>query len=231
MIQVFLLTQQDHENGYFRDIGGFPDKPIITTLSEYDGSGVACVACTQLAGRYSEAEGRKILREWVAFLRTNPNEFRALHFNTRVPQSLFDAACCQRELVELRCKWGSYRDLSGLRNLTKLQYLYLGSCSGIKGLSPIPELRELAVLYLENPKGISDYSPLTVLPRLEQLVLSGPTLGNLAVEDLDFLRDMSALGSVWFPNVVLRRDYSDAEREQLRATGIRGVFDQKWWEL
>ena len=226
-----MLTPQHHENGYFRDIGGFPGKPVITTVAEYDGSGEACIACTQLAGRYSEPESRKILREWIAFLKGNPGEFRALHFNSRVPQALFDAACCQRELVELRCKWGSYSELSGLRNLKKLRALYLGSCPGAADLSPVISLQKLAVLYLENFSSVRDFSPLAGLSWLEQLVLSGPILGDLTVEDLDFLTRMPALVSVWLPNVAVRRDYSDAERIALRETGIRGVFGQEWWKL
>lgn len=226
-----MLTQQNHETGYFHDIGGFPGKPIITTVYEYDGSGEACISCTQLMGRYSDTESRKILREWITFLRNNPGEFHALHFNSRVPQALFEAACDQRVLAELRCKWGSYRDLSGLRNLTKLRYLYLGSCPGVKDLSPIPELSELTVLYLENFKSIRNYSPLSGLTQLEQLVLSGPDLGTLCIDDLDFLHGMTSLGSIWLPNISLNRDYSEIEREQLRATGIRGVFDQEWWLL
>lgn len=222
-----MLTQQHHKNGYFRDIGGFPGQPVITTVAEYDGSGSACIACTQLAGRYSDGESKRILRDWIVFLHDNPDEFQALHFNTKVPQALFDAACCQRELVELRCKWGSYRDLSGLWMPTKLRYLYLGSCPGATDLSPITGLPELAVLYLENFKGIRDFSILGHLTRLEQLVLSGPSLGNLTVDNLDFLASMPELRSVWFPNVSLRKSSSDA----LRATGITGLFGQEWWNL
>lgn len=222
-----MLTQQHHKSGYFRDIGGFPGKPVITTVSEYDGSGKSCIACTQLAGRYSDSESKKILRDWIAFLRENPDEFQTLHFNTKVPQALFDAACCQRELVELRCKWGSYRDLSGLSQLINLRYLYLGSCPGVTDLSPIIALSDLTVLYLENFKGIRDFTPLAKLSRLEQLVLSGPALGSLPVDDLEFLCAMPSLRSVWFPNISLRKGHPDA----LRATGITGVFGQEWWDL
>ena len=226
-----MLTQQNHETGYFRDIGGFPGKPIITTVSEYDGNGEACIACTQLAGRFSDGESRKILREWIAFLKSNPDELRALHFNSRVPQGLFDAACCQRELVELRCKWGSYQDLSGLRNLRKLRALYLGSCPGVTDPSPILVLEKLAVLFLENFRGVHDFGVLANLPGLEQLVLSGSILDTLMVDDLDFLTKMPFLKSIWLPNISVRRDYSDAEREHLRGTGIQGIFGQEWWKL
>ena len=226
-----ILTDFELDNGYFCDVGGFPGKAVITTVSEYDGSGEACVACTQLAGRFSGPESKRILADWVRFLRENPGELRRLHFNSRVPQALFDAACCQRELVELRCKWGGYADLSALRTLGKLRFLYLGSCPGVTDLSPIPELTELAVLYLENFRGVQNYADLAKLSQLEQLVLSGPALGSIAIDDLDFLHEMPALRSVWLPNVTIRRPGTPAEREHLRATGIRGVCGQEWWAL
>ena len=91
-----VLTSAQLENGYFRDIGVFPGVPMITTVSEYDGSGRACIVCPQLAGRFTDREARKILREWIDFLTAHPEEFHTLHFNTRVPQALLDAACVQR---------------------------------------------------------------------------------------------------------------------------------------
>lgn len=224
-----MLTKHDHENGFFRDIGGFPAKPIITTVDEYDGSGEACIACTQLDGRFSDAESRKILREWVDFLKENPGAFHTLHFNTRVPKVLFDAACAQQNLIELRCKWGSYANLSALRNLSRLEYLYLGSGSAVQSLFPIPELKTLRVLFLGNFRKISDYSPLAQLSRLEQLVISGPTLGTITIENLDFVRRMPNLRSIWLPNTVPH--HTSEERELLRSTGIQGVFDQEWWNL
>lgn len=224
-----ILSAEQLHNGYFRDIGGFPDVPMITTVSEYDGSGRACIACTQLAGRFTDREARRILREWVDFLTGHPEEFHALHFNSRVPQALFDAVCAQHGLTELRCKWGSYADLSGLCNLSRLEYLYLGPGASVVSLSPIPELRTLRVLYLEHFRKISGYSPLAQLSSLEQLVISGPALGDITIDGLDFVCDMPNLRSIWLPNVALQ--HTPAERELLRSTGITGIFDQQWWDL
>lgn len=224
-----VLTSDQLENGYFRDIGGFPGVPVITSVSEYDGSGRACIACTQLAGRFTDREARKILREWIDFLTAHPEEFHTLHFNTRVPQALLDAACTQRNLSELRCKWGSYADLSGLRNCSRLEYLYLGSGASVRDLVPLAELASLRVLYLENFRKISDYSSLARLAELEQLVISGPDLGSITIESLDFVCRMPKLRSIWLPNVTLR--HTPAERELLRSTGIRGIFGQEWWNL
>lgn len=224
-----FLSSDQLENGYFREIGGFPGKNIITTVAEYDGSGKACIACTQLEGRYSDAECRKILRDWVVFLKNNAAEFHALHFNSRVPQALFEAACAQHELVELRCKWGSYVDLSPLLDLSRLEYLYLGSGSSVRSLFPIPDLDTLRVLYLGNFRKISDYSVLAQLSNLEQLVISGPDLGNLTIDNIDFVCRMPNLRSIWLPNTSLLAPPTD--RGSLRSTGTRGVFGQEWWDL
>ena len=224
-----ILTSEQLKNGYFRDIGGFPHVPVITSVSEYDGSGRACIACTQLAGRFTDREARRILREWIDFLTGHPEEFHTLHFNTRVPQSLFDAVCSQRNLTELRCKWGSYADLSRLQNFSRLEYLYLGSGASVQNLSPITELENLRVLYLENFRKISDYSLLSQLSNLEQLVISGPDLGSIPIENLDFICSMPNLRSIWLPNVMLR--LTSTEQDLLRSTGIQGVFDQEWWKL
>lgn len=89
----------------------------------------------------------------------------------------------------------------------------------------------MVVLYIENFKRITDYSALQTLNRLEQLVISGPVLANVPVADIDFIRSMPNLASVWFPNVRIVKRYSDEDREILRATNIQGVCNQNWWAL
>lgn len=226
-----VLTDKQLQYGYFMDIGGLPPAKIIHTVAEYDGSEQICISCTQLQGRYSDSERRRILKDWIYFLKTNPTAFRALHFNSHVPQALFDAVCCQENLTELRLKWGNYSNLTGLTNLNHLQYLYLGSCPGVQDLTPITQCQELVVLYVGNFKRITDYSALHKLNRLEQLVISGPILGDVSVADIDFIQNMPNLTSVWFPNVRILKHYSDGERENLRATNIQGVYNQNWWTL
>lgn len=226
-----VLTDEQLQYGYFMDIGGFPPAKIIHTVAEYDGSAQCCISCTQLQGHYSDSERRRILKDWIHFLKTNPTAFRALHFNSHVPQALFDAVCCQENLTELRLKWGNYSNLTGLTKLNHLQYLYLGSCPSVQDLTPITQCQELVVLYVENFKRITDYSALQKLNRLEQLVISGPTLGNVPVADFDFIQNMPKLSSVWFPNVRITKRYSDGDRERLRATNIQVIYNQHWWAL
>lgn len=227
-----ILTEQQLQNGYFRDIGGFPPAKTIHTIAEYDGAKQCCIACTQLSdSALTERERKQTLGDWIHFLKTNTTTFEAIHFNCRVPQALFDAVCYQENLVELRCKWGRYPDLSALAGLKNLQYLYLGSCSSVEDLAPITQLNNLVVLYLENFKRIEDYSPLAVLTNLEQLIISGPILGIAHIKDLDFLCDMPNLLSIWRPNTILRNKYSPEQQEHLRARlpNLQGIYSQAWW--
>jgi len=220
-----ILTESQLGNGYFHNIGGFPplsqtgDKTnFAQSVSDYRGQERLCIACTQLdyCG-YSEREKKRVLAEWIYFLQTNTKAFKALHFNSRVPQALFDAACCQEDIEELRFKWGAYTDLSALEKLQKLSYLYIGSGAGVRDITILGNLNNLIVIYVENFKRIEDYSPFIKLNNLEQMVISGPTLGLTPIKDLEFLREMKNLLSAWFPNTTLRRKYTKEELANLRA--------------
>ena len=120
---------------------------------------------------YSNREQKHILNEWINFLRTETKAFKALHFNSHVPQKLFDAVCCQENLEELRFKWGSYSDLSALENLRKLKFLYIGQGTKIQDITPLGKIKNLVVLHIDNFKRIEDYSVLTSLDKLEQLII------------------------------------------------------------
>ena len=192
---------------------------ITKEVKDIKGEDHLCIACTQLDWqRYTERERKRILAEWIEFLRTNTKMFKALHLNSRVSQTLFEAACCQENLEELRFKWGAYSDLSALKNLNKLKFLYIGSGASVRDISTLGNLNNLIVLHVENFKRIEDYSLLTALDELEQLVISGPTLGSTPVKDLEFLCEMKSLASIWLPNVTLRRKYTSKELENLRVS-------------
>ncbi len=212
-----ILTENQIKNLYFKDIGGFPSKKSMIELMDYQGENKVSIFCTQLDYIYSEREKKRILVEWIDFLSTNTKAFKSLHFNSRVPQKLFDAACCQEDLEELRFKWGAYKDLSKLKKLDKLKYLYIGSGASVQDITCLGSLDNLIVLQVENFKKIEDYTPLISLNKLEQLVISGPILGNTPIKDLDFLYKMKNLVSLWLPNTTLRRKYSKEEWERLRA--------------
>lgn len=219
------LNDLQIRNGYFRDVGGF--LPLNETsdrtnyareVKDFNGQEQLCIACTQLDSyEYSERERKRILAEWIDFLQTKRKAFKALHFNSRVPQELFNAACCQENLEELRFKWGTYSDLTALENLKKLKYLYIGQGSCVQDIMVLGKLKTLVVLYLEGFKKIEDYSILSSLEELEQLVISGPILGVTPIKDLEFLRNMNWLESFWKPNTILKKEYTSDELTDLKS--------------
>ena len=207
---------------YFEIIGGFPPAKILKELNDYNGEERICVACTQLDSHHryfgrSKSDLKRILDDWIDFFITDTNALKALHFNSHVPQRLFDAACCQENLEELRFKWGSYSDLTELKNLRNLKFLYIGSGASVKDIAALGQLESLIVLHIENFKKIEDYSPLTTLKNLEQLVILGPMYGRTPMQDLEFLRKMPNLRSILFSSITLRKKYTSEERVQLRA--------------
>jgi len=223
-----VLSEVQLGKKYFKEIGGFPPSKIIHELNEYNGENQVCVACTQLNGEevkvlfpdlksYSERDKKRILKEWIDFLTTNTKALKALHFNSRVSQALFDAACYQENLEELRFKWGVYSDLSALEKLSNLKFLYIGQGSSVQDIAVLGELKSLIVLHVEAFKKIEDYSTLTTLENLEQLVITGPILGVTPLKDLEFLREMPNLRSILISNVTIKKKYTPEELVNLRA--------------
>ena len=222
-----LLSEEQLKGSYFNDIGGFPPlssepveerKNYAIEVKDYKGQERLCICCTQIEHLYdnefnritcSEKDKKRILKEWVEFLTTNTKAFKALHFNSHVPQKLFDAACCQENLEELRTKWGNHKDLTALEKLPQLKYIFFGSCPGITDLTPITKLKNLVVLHLGNLKRIEDFSPLITLGKLEQLVVSCLNLGTTPIKDYEFLREMPNLLSFRPVGVVIRKKYDD----------------------
>jgi len=224
-----MLSETQVKNVYFDIIGGFPPAKILKELKEYNDEDKICVACTQLDGHHdylgiTAREKKWILNEWIDFFKSNPKELKALHFNSHVPKALFDAACCQENLQELRFKWGNYADLSALENLRNLKYLYIGSGASVQDITSLGKLKSLAVLHLVSFKKIEDYFPLTTLDNLEQLVIWGPMLGRTPVKDLEFLREMPNLRSISIGNVTLRKKYTQGELANLR-TSLPNLYD------
>ena len=112
---------------------------------------------------------------------------------------------------------GRIRGLVGTENPKKLNYLYIGPGASVQDITPLGKLKSLIVLHVENFKRIAEYSPLAALGKLEQLVISGPVLGTTPIKDLEFLRDLQSLVSVWLPNTTIDKRYTKAELASLRA--------------
>ena len=109
-----------------------------------------------------------------------------------MPQKLFDAVCCQRNLKSLHIKWGSYESLDALANLSSLKSLFIGSGANVKSIAPIAKLASLESLAVENFQKVNDYSALANLQNLKSLEISGDglSLKFIHIESLEFLRQI-----------------------------------------
>jgi len=167
---------------------------------------------------YSPKEQRQILKEWIEFFHSNPKALKGLHFSSHVPQRLFDAACSQVDIEELRFKWGNYKDLSATQNLQAIKFLLIGSGAGVQDITPLSKLKSLVVLTVENFKRIEDYSQLIALGNLEQLEIRSTMLGHTVIKDLEFLRDMPNLRAFSTGATTFKRKYKEAELQELFAS-------------
>jgi len=248
---MFVLSDEQLNRGYFRGIGGFTlpgeshPKPenIRKQLKDYKGEERTCVACTQLDPRsgfmslmfecwskkelkerikLTEKQEKRMVQEWVDFLSTNTKTLKGLHFNSCVPQMLFDATCCQENLEELRCKWGSFSDLSALEKLKNLKFFYHdGFRSKIRDISVLGKLENLIVLHLTGFNKIEDFTPLANLKNLQQLIIigTGESKGRRArLQDLELLRELPKLRSFGFGNVEIYKEYTLEELADLRVS-------------
>lgn len=184
-------------NYYFKD----DDKlKSVVELSEYNGEEKLIINCTQLGywieqNPKKEKDKKRILNEWCDFLINNPDTFTELEFGTRMPQELFNAVCSQRRLKKLSIKWGAYKDISLIKNLSNIERLHLGSGAGVEDISPLTSLDSLIALSVENFQKITNYSSLSKLVNLKSLSVCGDGMGPqyIKVDSLKFLNEMKQL--------------------------------------
>jgi len=195
-----VLNEKQIEYGfnYYHKDESYPK--AIVELSQYNGENSLTINCTQLGDKFTPQfdtakKKKSVLLEWCDFLSNNTTAFTELRFGTKMPQELFNAVCCQKNLKELHIKWGSYPDISLLKNLSNLEYLHIGSGSSVQSIEPIAMLKKLIALSVENFKNITDYSPLVQLKKLECLSIEGDGMSPqyIHVDSLDFLKGMQQL--------------------------------------
>lgn len=230
------LTEKQLQYGFYYYFPEERQTKTVVEVSEYDGEKELVIACTQLGNGYKPKDKKRILNEWIKFLIDKPNAFTKLNFCTRVPQELFDAICYQSNLVDLHIKWGAYADLSAIKNLKKLKFLYLGSGASVESISPISCLSSLKGLYVENFKKVNNYDALQVLTELESLTICGDGTSPqyIKVDNIEFLKEMRQLKFFSFLTVRLSSgDYSavlslkNLEFLSLRShRDVKKIYDQ-----
>lgn len=138
---------------------------------------------------------KRVVSEWCEFLHQNPTVFTELHFSTRMPQELFDAVCSQKRLKRLNIKWGVYKDISAIENLTNIELLHIGSGASVESIKPLSKLKTIVALSVENFQKIANYDDFAELKKLESLSIVGDGMGPqyIKIDNINFLTKMPQL--------------------------------------
>ena len=191
------LTEHQLTYGYWPSrqlLGQNPDP--IRHPSEYDGSDVLNLACTQI-GLTARAQ-RELVATWCALLPTLP--VRTVLFSSKVNQELFEAAAANAALQALFLKWSSVQSIEALSRHRELTALYLGdspSLTGLANLSGLPKLRHLFV------QGVRESADLAFVSGLGHLIEFGLSGGGkpIVVDNLEALGALQDLAILWLVRV------------------------------
>jgi hypothetical protein len=172
----------------------------VVEVSEYTGEEKLSIHCTQLGDTFTpkyktSKDKKRVVLEWCDFLQNNPECFTELYFVSKMPQEIFDAVCSQKNLRRLEIKWGSYKDLSAIEQLQKLELLSIGSGASVESIKPLTRLSNLTALGLENFQKIDCYDELSQLKQLESLSIYGNGFAPkyISILNIDFISQLNQL--------------------------------------
>jgi len=172
--------------------GGFK---CLKKVEEYTGQKSFVLACTQQTD-LSASEQKRAVKSWCELFKSQQLSIDKLWVTTRISQEILDAICCQKNLNGLWIKWGVYNDISGLENITNLEYLHLGGGTSLESIDTVFKLTKLRALETRNLFAIHDYSPLVNLKNLIDLEIEGDpysSMQKVTLKSLGFLKDMPQL--------------------------------------
>jgi hypothetical protein len=154
---------------YWQPANNFPP-PAVTSPTEFNGGDRLNVACTQTDLGVSQEN--KIVTASCDSL-PNLSGLKLFWFSSRVPQRLFEAACCVPNLEGLYIKWSGVDDLTHLRDASALRYFHLGQSARVTSIEALGDCHGLRSLGLELLSRIHNLGPLSKLIDLEALSLEG----------------------------------------------------------
>lgn len=172
----------------------------VIEVSEYNGQDKLTINCTQLGDSFTpqyktQKDKKRVVWEWCVFLEQNPTAFTELYFGTRMPQELFDAVCNQKQLKRLEIKWGDYKNISAIENLTNIELLHIGSGARVESIEPLSKLKNIVALSVENFQKITNYDDLARLKTLESLSIEGDGMGPqyIKIDHINFVKNLTQL--------------------------------------
>jgi hypothetical protein len=208
---------------YWQPDESFPPQSIVRT-EQFRNSDRLNIACTQTA--FSTSHQKRIVDEWCDFLPTLSN-VRLLWLSSRVPQTLFEAACRVPRLEGLYIKWSGISDLAPLTEAVHLRYFHLGQSARVASIEPLGEMKHLRWVGLELLSRVRELVAIGGLVGLEGLSLEGSMGTTWRVSSLAPVGTLTALRYLSIANV--RSD--DATLAGLFPLVNLATFRHaKWWK-
>jgi hypothetical protein len=188
---VNSLSESAIQDGYWyhqREPRFPPD--AIRDPEQYDGGDRICVWCTQTS--LPASKQRKLVARWIELLPTLEG-VNTLWFTSKVPQTLFAAACKMANLQGLYIKWSSIDDLAPIREARALRFFHLGSSTRLPSIEPLSTRENLLWLELENINRVSGISSISSLRSLVGLAIEGSTWTTQRISTLAPLERLTDL--------------------------------------
>jgi len=154
------------------------------------------------------------------------NNVRLLWLSSRVPQSLFEAACQIPGLEGLYIKWSGIDDLSALRWAQQVRYLHLGQSARVNSLAPLASMSQLQWLGLELLSRVRDLEAISGLVGLEGLSLEGSMETAWKVQTLEPVGRLHGLRWLSIANV---RPEDGTLAPLFSLTNLEIFVHASWW--
>jgi hypothetical protein len=182
------------------------------------------IACTQ-TGLPSHKQ-KALVQEWIELLPTLDG-VRLLWLTSKVPQTLFEAACRMPNLEGLWIKWSSIKSISSISALANLKYLHLGSSTQLESIAPLSDRVGLKSLGLENLARIHQLNPIATLTNLEELSLEGSMWSSWKIETLAPAGQLTGLRYLSIANL---RSEDQTLSPLFTLQNLETLVTAQWWD-
>lgn len=217
-----MLTSDELELGYWgsRRVNGLLPARSIIHPDELTNAEVLSLACTQTS--LPSAEQRKLVNSWCALL---PDlQLKTLIFESKVTQSLFDAAVQIKGLEALYIKWSGIKSIASIADCKSLTALEVGSSPSLTGLHYLTQLPKLRILRIENIREANDLRFASDLMGLEELGIAGSMWSDQKIDSLWPLKDLKNLEFLWLIGARVLRDGLLPLHGMIRLTTLKCSF-------
>jgi hypothetical protein len=208
---------------YYRPAEDFPPPSIRLPEERRDGDRL-CIVCTQT--NLAAKQQRELISQWCEEL-PRLQQVRWLWLSSRVPQTLFDAACRMPHLEGLWIKWMAGESIGAMSENKSLRYVHLGNCASLLSLEPLSDMTQLAWLGIEHFPKVDSIDPLAGLIDLTGLTIEGSMLATQRIQSIRALKGMRKLRYLSLANV---RVTDNLLEPLMGMRELEALILPKWWD-